>query len=71
MPAEDNSEFIIFVKAKPSISLEAMKDELKPAQEFIRQDSRVDYSYTLIGYDDAHEAYKAKNLSKATPTFKA
>ncbi|BCX79450.1 efflux RND transporter permease subunit [Campylobacter sp. 19-13652] len=70
MPAEDNSEFIIFVKAKPSISLEAMKDELKPAQEFIRQDSRVDYSYTLIGYDDAHEAYKAKIYLKLLPLSK-
>lgn len=60
MPVEDNSEFQIFIKAKPSTSLEAMQEQLKPLVKLISDDKRVKYSYLLIGYDDAHLAYKAK-----------
>lgn len=60
MPVEDNSEFQILIKSDPSISLQAMKNSLKPLDDFISKDERVRYFYTLIGYDDAHEAYKAK-----------
>lgn len=60
MPVEDNSEFQILLKSEPSVSLKAMQERLEPINKFIKDDTRVKYSYTLIGYDDAKSAYKAK-----------
>lgn len=60
MPSEDNSEFNIFFKADPNISVSKMSERLEPILAKINADKRVKKAFLLIGYDDAKSAYKAK-----------
>ncbi|MCR4942168.1 MAG: efflux RND transporter permease subunit [Campylobacter sp.] len=59
-PNEDNSEFNIMIKADPSISAVAMREKSLEILNKINQNENVLYSYLLIAYNDAKEAYKAK-----------
>lgn len=60
MPMEDNSEFEIFIEANPEVSLIAMRDLTIDVLSQVSKDENVNYSYLLLGYNDANEAYKAK-----------
>ncbi|AQW81418.1 RND family efflux transporter, membrane subunit [Campylobacter pinnipediorum subsp. pinnipediorum] len=70
MPSEDNSEFNIFIKADPSSSIDFMQDKLQPIINTIKDDKRIEYFYTLVGYDDAKQAYKAKIYAHLGPVSK-
>ncbi|MBK1993710.1 efflux RND transporter permease subunit, partial [Campylobacter novaezeelandiae] len=67
LPMEDDSEFQVFIESKQDLSLEAMKDKSLKILNQIKKDKRVDYTYLLVGYNDAKEASKAKIYIKLKP----
>lgn len=60
MPNEDNSEFNIYFKLDPSLSLQASKDKLKDKISLINADPQVAYAYFILGYTDAKQPYLVK-----------
>ena len=60
MPSEDNSEFNIYFKLDPSLSLQASKDKLKDKISLINADPQVAYAYFILGYTDAKQPYPVK-----------
>lgn len=60
MPSEDNSEFNIYFKLDPSLSLQASKERLKDKISLINADPQVAYSYFILGYTDAKQPYLVK-----------
>ncbi|WP_103569049.1 efflux RND transporter permease subunit [Campylobacter concisus] len=60
MPSEDNSEFNIYFKLDPSLSLQASKDRLKDKISLINADPQVAYAYFILGYTDAKQPYLVK-----------
>ena len=60
MPSEDNSEFNIYFKLDPSLSLQASKERLKDKISLINADPQVAYAYFIIGYTDAKQPYLVK-----------
>ncbi|WP_149708943.1 efflux RND transporter permease subunit [Campylobacter concisus] len=60
MPSEDNSEFNIYFKLDPSLSLQASKERLKDKISLINADPQVAYAYFILGYTDAKQPYLAK-----------
>ncbi|WP_103582942.1 efflux RND transporter permease subunit [Campylobacter concisus] len=60
MPSEDNSEFNIYFKLDPSLSLQASKDKLKDKISLINADPQVAYAYFILGYTDAKQPYLVK-----------
>ena len=55
MPNEDNSEFNIYFKLDPSLSLQASKERLKDKISLINADPQVAYAYFILGYTDAKQ----------------
>ncbi|MGP1484808.1 MAG: efflux RND transporter permease subunit [Campylobacter sp.] len=64
MPVEDNSEFEIFIKAKPGISVLQMSKRADEILKRINADERVEFAYLVVGYTDSNEAFKAKIYTK-------
>lgn len=60
MPSEDNSEFNIYFKLDPALSLEASKERLKDKISLINADPQVAYAYFILGYTDAKQPYLVK-----------
>lgn len=60
MPSEDNSEFNIYFKLDPSLSLQASKERLKDKISLINADPQVAYVYFILGYTDAKQPYLVK-----------
>ena len=60
MPSEDNSEFNIYFKLDPSLSLQASKERLKDKISLINADPQVAYAYFILGYTDAKQPYLVK-----------
>ena len=60
MPSEDNSEFNIYFKLDPSLSLEASKKKLEDKISLINSDEQVLYAYFILGYTDAKQPYLVK-----------
>ncbi|WP_107788874.1 efflux RND transporter permease subunit [Campylobacter concisus] len=60
MPSEDNSEFNIYFKLDPSLSLQASKERLKDKISLINTDPQVAYAYFILGYTDAKQSYLVK-----------
>ncbi|WP_107692040.1 efflux RND transporter permease subunit [Campylobacter concisus] len=60
MPSEDNSEFNIYFKLDPSLSLQASKEKLKDKISLINADPQVAYAYFILGYTDAKQPYLVK-----------
>ncbi|WP_103580126.1 efflux RND transporter permease subunit [Campylobacter concisus] len=60
MPSEDNSEFNIYFKLDPALSLEASKQKLKDKISLINADPQVAYAYFILGYTDAKQPYLVK-----------
>ena len=60
MPSEDNSEFNIYFKLDPSLSLQASKERLKDKISLINADAQVAYAYFILGYTDAKQPYLVK-----------
>ena len=60
MPSEDNSEFNIYFKLDPSLSLQASKERLKDKISLINADPQVAYAYFILGYTDAKQPYLIK-----------
>lgn len=60
MPNEDNSEFNIYFKLDPSLSLQASKERLKDKISLINADPQVAYAYFILGYTDAKQPYLVK-----------
>ena len=60
MPSEDNSEFNIYFKLDPSLSLQASKNKLKDKISLINADPQVAYAYFILGYTDAKQPYLVK-----------
>ncbi|WP_103613905.1 efflux RND transporter permease subunit [Campylobacter concisus] len=60
MPSEDNSEFNIYFKLDPSLSLQASKERLKDKISLINTDPQVAYAYFILGYTDAKQPYLVK-----------
>ena len=60
MPSEDNSEFNIYFKLDPSLSLQASKERLKDKISLINADPQVAYAYFILGYTDAKRPYLVK-----------
>ena len=60
MPSEDNSEFNIYFKLDPSLSLQASKERLKDKISLINADPQVTYAYFILGYTDAKQPYLVK-----------
>ena len=60
MPSEDNSEFNIYFKLNPSLSLQASKERLKDKISLINADPQVAYAYFILGYTDAKQPYLVK-----------
>ena len=64
MPSEDNSEFNIYFKLDPSLSLQASKERLKDKISLINADPQVAYAYFILGYTDAKQPYLVKAYVK-------
>ncbi len=64
MPMEDNSEIRVIIKAPVGISLEKMKERMKPLLTELKSDKNVDYTILSIGYTAAKEIHKAKIYAK-------
>jgi HAE1 family hydrophobic/amphiphilic exporter-1 len=60
IPAEDKSEFEIFMSAKPGISLEQMVKEAKKVEEFVHKDKNVDSTTLSVAYNSTKDIHKAK-----------
>ena len=60
MPSEDNSEFNIYFKLDPALSLEASKQKLKDKIALVNSDKQVAYAYFILGYTDAKQPYLVK-----------
>ena len=60
MPSEDNSEFNIYFKLDPSLSMQASKERLKDKISLINADPQVAYAYFILGYTDAKQPYLVK-----------
>ena len=60
MPSEDNSEFNIYFKLDPSLSLQASKERLKDKISLINADPQVAYAYFILCYTDAKQPYLVK-----------
>ena len=60
MPSEDNSEFNIYFKLDPALSLEASKQNLKDKIALVNSDKQVAYAYFILGYTDAKQPYLVK-----------
>ena len=60
MPSEDNSEFNIYFKLDPSLSLQASKERLKDKISLINADPQVAYAYFILGHTDAKQPYLVK-----------
>ncbi|QPH91624.1 efflux RND transporter permease subunit [Campylobacter concisus] len=60
MPSEDNSEFNIYFKLDPSLSLQASKERLKDKISLINADPQVAYAYFILAYTDAKQPYLVK-----------
>ena len=60
MPSEDNSEFNIYFKLDPPLSLQASKERLKDKISLINADPQVAYAYFILGYTDAKQPYLVK-----------
>ena len=60
IPSEDNSEFNIYFKLDPSLSLQASKERLKDKISLINADPQVAYAYFILGYTDAKQPYLVK-----------
>ena len=60
MPSEDNSEFNIYFKLDPSLSLQASKERLKDKISLINAEPQVAYAYFILGYTDAKQPYLVK-----------
>jgi len=67
VPAEDNSEFQITVKAEIGTSITEMKNRIKPIMDVIKKDNMVDYYALSIGYTTAKESHKALVYIKLKP----
>lgn len=67
MPMEDDSEFEIYVEDNNNISLALMQDKVREISQILDSDKDVLYHYSLIGYNDAKEASKAKIYVKLEP----
>ncbi len=67
VPMEDMSEMRVMVKAPVGISLEAMKKEMEPLVETMRQDKRFSAVVLSIGYNAAQETHKAMIYAKLLP----
>ena len=67
VPAEDNSEFQITVKAEVGTSITEMKNRIKPIMDAIKKDKMVDYYTLSIGYTTANESHKALVYVKLKP----
>jgi HAE1 family hydrophobic/amphiphilic exporter-1 len=67
VPAEDNSEFQITVKAEVGTSIAEMRRKLKPILQALEKDNRVIYNALSIGYTAAKESHKALIYVKLTP----
>ena len=67
VPAEDNSEFQITVKAEVGTSITEMKNRIKPIMDVIKKDNMVDYYALSIGYTTAKESHKALVYIKLKP----
>lgn len=70
VPMEDNSEMQIIIKGPIGISLESMKEKIKPIVQAISSDKLVEYSVLSIGYTAAKEIHKAKIYVKIVPVEK-
>ena len=64
MPSEDNSEFNIYFKLDPALSLEASKQKLKDKIALVNSDKQVAYAYFILGYTDAKQPYLVKAYVK-------
>jgi HAE1 family hydrophobic/amphiphilic exporter-1 len=67
VPAEDNSEFQITVKAEVGTSITEMKNRIKPIMDVIKKDNMVDYYALSIGHTTAKESHKALVYIKLKP----
>jgi HAE1 family hydrophobic/amphiphilic exporter-1 len=67
VPMEDMSEMRVLVKAPVGISLEAMKQEMKPLVKALQQDKRIETVVLTIGYNAAQESHKAMIYAKLLP----
>ncbi len=67
VPAEDNSEFQITVKAEIGTSIEAMKKSMLPILTALDSDKVVEYQALSIGYTTANESHKALVYVKLKP----
>jgi len=60
IPAEDKSEFEVFVSAKPGISLEKMVKEAKNIEKFVQKDKNVDSTTLSVAFNSTKDIHKAK-----------
>jgi hydrophobic/amphiphilic exporter-1 (mainly G- bacteria), HAE1 family len=67
VPMEDMSEMRVMVKAPVGISLEAMKKEMAPLVQTMREDKRFEKVLLSIGYNAAQESHKAMIYVKLLP----
>lgn len=67
VPAEDNSEFQITVKAEVGTSITEMKNRMAPVMQAIENDEMIDYHALSIGYTTAKESHKALVYLKLKP----
>ncbi len=67
VPIEDMSEMRVMIKAPVGVSLEAMKQEMKPMVAEMRNDKRIESVILSIGYNAAQEAHKAMIYAKLVP----
>ncbi len=70
VPAEDKSEFEIFLRAKPGISLEQMVRDSKKIEQLIKQDKTVDSTTLSVAYNSTKDIHKAKIYVHLVPRDK-
>jgi HAE1 family hydrophobic/amphiphilic exporter-1 len=70
IPAEDKSEFDIFLKAKPGISLDQMVKESKVVEDFVHKDKNVDSTTLSVAYNSTKDIHKAKIYVHLVPRDK-
>ncbi len=70
IPAEDKSEFEIFISAKPGISLAQMIKEATKVEEFVRKDKTVDSTTLSVAYNSTKDIHKAKIYVHLVPREK-
>lgn len=67
VPAEDNSEYQVLIKADIGISLEEMKRKVAPILKEVTNDENTLDSVLSIGYTNAKESHKAKIYTRLKP----